>query len=113
MKRNVWIGTAFLAVLGGLLVAQGFLGRAAMAAGARQAAGAALRSRSVLAEAAAEPLAARQHHRRRRRHARTTSGSSIAAPRRSTTTKRGSRPKHRRVLPGRAAGARVRPGRAT
>ena len=32
MKRNVWIGTAFLAVLGGLLVAQGFLGRAAMAA---------------------------------------------------------------------------------
>ena len=31
MKRNVWIGAAFLAVLGALLVAQGFLGRAAMA----------------------------------------------------------------------------------
>ena len=31
MKRQVLIGTAFLAVLGALLVAQGFLGRAAMA----------------------------------------------------------------------------------
>ena len=30
MKRKVWIGTGFLALIGGLLVAQGILGRAAI-----------------------------------------------------------------------------------
>ena len=50
--------------------------------------GAGVRSRSAVAEAAAEPLAARHDDRRLGRRRRTTSGSSIAARRRCTRTRR-------------------------
>ena len=79
MKRKVLIGTAFLALLGALLVAQGVLGRGGDRPGAGQAAGAAVRGRSVLAEAAAESLAARQRRSASASTRRTTSGSSTAA----------------------------------
>ena len=68
-KKNVFVGAAFVAALATLGAAQSALQRAAAAQG-KGAAGAALRSRPDVAEAAAEPLAARQRHRRRRRQAR-------------------------------------------
>ncbi len=61
----------------------------------KQRAGAAIRSRSDVAQTAAEPLGARERHRRRRSTRRITSGSFTAARARSTPRKSTRRPNRR------------------
>ena len=78
-------GASLALLLAGLVAAQA----AAAARGRRagpQRGGAALRGRSAVAEAAAQPLAARHGRSASGSTSRTTSGSSIAAPARCTTT---------------------------
>ena len=88
------------------------LERAAVGAGEGRVHGAALRSRSAVAEAAAEPLGARPGDRRRRSTRRITSGSSIATTC-STPNEAAAEPEpaDRVVLRQGAAGPRVRSGR--
>ena len=67
MKRNVLIGTGLLTLLAALGIGQPRSSRAAIAQTNGKTIGAALRSRSDVAQAAAESLGDGQHDRRRRR----------------------------------------------